>query len=301
MKDLILEIIHLNNENTYGNMYMGIYFIGLLFLFAYGRDKKYREAIVFPAFCLLSLLYFFIPFFNKYIRYLFWSDLLLRFLWILLIAPVSALFLTVFVKNTEKKRDRVIAVILIVPIIFLSGQFKINSVEFKKAENPYKLPQALLDISDDMLSSFDEPKVIVPYETAHVFRQYSTDILLLYGEDATFERICGTTEEIKKACEEMTLEIPDLNYIRDIGMENGVNYIIFDATYHCFGRESLNIHDYPSDPDYVGDRTVLPEDDKIGDIEVIDRDKDSVHWDLTGYGLDYAGTYGQYLLYEFDA
>ncbi|MCR5733941.1 MAG: hypothetical protein K6G22_04960 [Lachnospiraceae bacterium] len=305
MKDLILDIIHLNNELTFGNMYMGLYFAGLIFLAFFLKDKRYRDALFWPALCMLFIIYVLIPVTNlvdmKYLhKYIFSDDLHYRMLWMLMVAPVVALFLSAIVRGIEKEREKQFAIILLIPVIFFCGQFKINAKEFPKAENLYKLPQALIDISDEVLQEKEEPKLIVPYEAAHVFRQYSSDIMLLYGEDATFGRVASVPYEIRLVCEEMTKEVPDLYYINEMAHENDVDYIVFDATYHCFGGENINIYDYPQDADYIGDRSVAVSENRIPYVNMEDADKESVHWDLSEFGLSYIGTYGQYLLYRYD-
>ncbi|MCR4923108.1 MAG: hypothetical protein K5931_03785 [Lachnospiraceae bacterium] len=300
MKDLILEIIHLNNDYTYGNMYMGMYFLALVLTLLFLKEKKYRDALLWPALILVFGLYILVPLANKINERIFFPDLQARFIWILLVAPVTALIMGAMIKACESKRDRGLAILLLIPFIFFSGEFKINANEFKKAENLYKLPQALLDISDEMLSEKEEPKVIVPYEIAHVFRQYSTDIMLLYGEDATFYRIAPTDFIIQDVCREMEKEIPNLEFINKVAKDEKVDYIVFDSTYHNFGMESINIKNYPTDPDYVGDRSVTVSANMLSVKEFKDEGKDSIHWDLSKEGLEYVGTYGQYLLYKYE-
>ena len=305
MKDMIINIIHLNSELTYGNMYMGLYFTGLIFLSFVLKDKKYRETILWPALCMLSVIYILLPVFNaidyKYIRkYMLGYEMNYRMVWMLLVAPVTALFLSQLVGCIDKKNEKALAVILLIPVIFFCGQFKLNASEFKRAENLYKLPQALLDAADLMLMQNEEPKVIVPYETAHVFRQYSSDIKLLYGEDATYGRVAPTTPELEKVCREMTMEVPDLYFINEVSKKNGVDYIIFDAAYHRFGGESVNVRAYKTDPDYIGDRTVSVSENRVPYIDMEDEDEESIHWDLSQFGLSYLGTFGQYLLYGYD-
>ncbi|MCR4738644.1 MAG: tyrosine-protein phosphatase [Lachnospiraceae bacterium] len=305
MKDIIINIIHLNNELTYGNMYMGLYFLALIFLAFVLKDKRYRNAILWPSLCLLFFVYVILPVFNfldyKYIKkYILGWDMNYRMVWLLLVVPVIALFLSLLIKSIEKRNERIAAALLLIPVIFFCGQFKINGTEFAKAENLYKLPRALLDISDTVLSEKDEPKLLVPYETAHVFRQYSSDIKLLYGEDATYGRVKPAAEELVAVCNEMTKEVPDLYFINEVAEKNGVDYIIFDAAYHRFGGQSVNVYDYSPDPDYIGDRSVAVSENRIPYIDMRDEEKESIHWDLSEFGLSYEGTYGQYLLYRYD-
>ena len=298
VKEYILDIIHLNNDYTSTGMYMGIYFCMLLLMYLYSRERRYKTDIVYPAVTMLFTIYIALPFIKVFAGL--GLDALIgpRTFWALLPMVVIAFGFVMIVSGVTSERKQFIAVLAVVAVLALSGEFKINNNVFPKAENLYKLPQELLDISDEVLKN-GKVTLIVPYETAHVFRQYSSDIHLLYGEDATILRVYPASYDSIIACEQMQTEAPDLNFIKDIAKENEVDYIVFDSVYHSFGGHNLNFGGYTEQADFAGNRSATEEFKKITqDVAVID-DGDDIYWDLSDFNLKYVGTYGQYLLYRF--
>ncbi len=299
MKAYILDIIHMNNDYTGNGMYMALYFITLLFVGFYIREKKIKDAVLLPSLLMLLGVYMGIPFVHHFIFSVYDDEIRARFFWILMAPAVAALGFTLFVKHLDTQTKRVFAVLAMLPVIFFSGIFKLSDSMYQPAENFYRLPQAILDISDAVLAENEDPKLIVPYEIAHGFRQYSTRIRLLYGEDATYGRISPAPAEITEVCDQMATATPDLNYIREIAVQNDADYLVFDSVYHVFGEGlSLNVGGYTEDVNFVGDRTPTVSQNNLLQIKVIQQ-PENPYWDLSEFGLEYVGTYGQYLLYRF--
>lgn len=299
MKAYILDIIHLNNDYTGNGMYMALYFVTLLFIAFYIGEKKIRDAILFPSLLMLLGVYIGIPFVHHFVFPIYDGEIRARFFWILMAPAIAALGFALFVRNLDTQMKRVLAVLAILPIIFFSGIFKLSDSMYQKAENLYRLPQTILDLSEAVLAEDEEPKLIVPYEIAHGFRQYSTRLRLLYGEDATYGRISPAASDIIEVCDQMATATPDLNYITEIAAKNDVDYIVFDSVYHVFGDgQSLNIGGYTEDINFVGDRTPTVSQNNLLQIKVMEQ-FGSPYWDFSEFGLTYIGTYGQYLLYQF--
>ena len=305
IRELILDIVHLHNEYTSTGMYMGLYFCMILLLGLFSEKPEHRYRVVYPALVTLFLVYFLLPFIKCFTGIGLDDLTRARSFWALMPSAVIALGFTIIASRLADKRKQIIALAAIVLILAFSGEFKINNNVFQRAENLYKLPQSLLDVSDAVLegqkgeAGSNTVKLIVPYETAHVFRQYSPDIHLLYGEDATILRVVPAKKKFIKACNQMQTEAPDLNFIKKVAKDNEVDYILFDSVYHCFGGNSLNFAGYTEQPDFAGDRSAPDEQKAVTkDVKTVD-DGTDVYWDLSGFGMDYAGTYGQYILYRF--
>lgn len=300
MKNFILDVIHLNNEYTGTGMYMALYFATLLMAAFYIREKKIKDAVLLPSLLMLLGVYAAIPFVHNFIMPVYDEEIRGRFFWILMAPAIAALGCTLFVKYIDSEKKQTAAVLLLIPVLFLSGVFKISDSMYEKPENAYRLPQTTIEISDTVLAEEAEPKLIVPYEIADGFRQYSTRIKLLYGEDATYGRIYMAAQDMQDACREMSTATPNLNFIERLAKQEGVHYIVFDSVYHVFGDgESLNVGGYTEDEDFVGDRTPVISENNLLDIKVAE-DENTPHWDLTSFDMDYVGTYGQYLLYRFN-
>ncbi|MCR5790253.1 MAG: hypothetical protein K6G83_10250 [Lachnospiraceae bacterium] len=301
IKDFILSIIHLNNEYTSTAMYFGLYLFMLVLMAFFARDRKYdAKRVVIPACVLLWVIYLLLPFLLVFLEFGLDEQIRARTFWTLMIPPVIAVGFTALVFEVEQGRKRFMAIIAVCLLLMASGEFKINNNVFQKAENLYKLPQELVDVCDTVLGDGREVKLIVPYETAHVFRQYSTDILLLYGEDATIQRVVQTTYEINDTCREMMSEAPDLNFVGEVARKNQVDYILFDTVYQTFGGHSLNFDGYAESPDFAGDRSATDEQKAVtADVRLYNR-KGEVFWGLREFGLDYVGRFGQYMLYRYE-
>ena len=183
----------------------------------------------------------------------------------------------------------------------MCGVFQINAYRFPKAENIYKLPKVYLDIADYILdeqaSDDGVARIVVPYETAYAFRQYTTDIEMMYGEDATYGRIWRVDDKRRDACDTMQTSCPDLTLVNEVALSYDMEYLLLDSVYVDFGLESINVNGYTEDENFVGDRT--PSNEAVGIMSKVSIDSSINAWDLSAYDLEYVGTFGQYLLYRY--
>lgn len=307
MKDYILQIIHTNNDFTGNGMFMALYLVTLLFIAFTVEDKKLKDAVLYPSLALLCFVYLVINAANYLLalNYIEFNDEVKgRFVWLFMVPAIAALGCTLMVSFLKDRKNQLLLTLALIPVIFMCGVFQITDYRFKKADNLYKLPQEYIDISDVILAQQRNDgdgtaALIVPYEAAYSFRQYSADINLLYGEDATFGRIYSVEDERRDVCDTMQTTCPDLELIETVAGEYGSEYIIFDCAYVDFALESINASGFTEDENFVGDRTPDP-DAIIRMSRTVSIDRERNCWDLSAYGLEYEGTYGRYLLYKFD-
>ena len=298
IKELIRYMLDAHNAYNGTGMMMALYFVALMIIVFYCKDKHVKKAIILPSVLLIIVMYVGVPLYDTLVYYLKFYDG--RMFWMLITPIIISIGFTYFVMGIDDDKLKILALILIIPISLYCGEFQISNAMFKKAENAYRLPQSSVDITEYVTSEMDSPKLIVPYTIAHPFRQISTDVHLLYGEDATSGRIWGTSGEFRMLCEEMEHVTPDLNVIMPVARDNNVNYILFDTVYTQFCEDGdINIYGYPIDENYVGDRTSTVGFDDIKGVSVID-DESGIYWDLSYYGLKYEKTFGQYILYKVE-
>lgn len=298
LKVLIRYMLDAHNAYNGTGMMMALYFVALMIIVFYCKDKNVKKALILPSVLLIAVMYLFVPMFDTFKYYLKFYDG--RMFWMLITPIIISIGFTYFIMGIEDDKLKVLALVLIIPISLYCGEFQISNAMFKKAENAYRLPQSSVDITEYVTSEMDSPKLIVPYTIAHPFRQISTDVHLLYGEDATSGRIWGASGEFRLLCEEMEHVTPDLNVIMPVARENNVDYILFDTVYTQFCEDGdINIYSYPIDENYVGDRTSTVSFDDIKGVSVID-DESGIYWDLSYYGLKYEKTFGQYILYKVE-
>ncbi len=298
IKELIRYMLDAHNAYSGTGMMMALYFVALMIIVFYCKDKHVKKAIILPSVLFIIVMYVFVPLYDTLVYYLKFYDG--RMFWMLITPIIISIGFTYFVMGIDDDKLKILALILIIPISLYCGEFQISNAMFKKAENAYRLPQSSVDITEYVTSEMDSPKLIVPYTIAHPFRQISTDVHLLYGEDATSGRIWSTSGEFRMLCEEMEHVTPDLNVIMPVARDNNVNYILFDTVYTQFCEDGdINIYGYPIDENYVGDRTSTVGFDDIKGVSVID-DESGIYWDLSYYGLKYEKTFGQYILYKVE-
>lgn len=245
MKELFLETVHLNNAYTGNGMYMGFYYATIVFLLFFCKNIIMRMKIAYPSLIMLAFLLIGAPFVNNYLFTLYSDATGGRLFWVLLIVPIIAYGAVCIVHELDSYWRKALLILLMIPIIFLSGVFKFSNALYLPIENEYRLPQNGIDICEVVLESSEEPKLLVPYEIAHIFRQYSTDIKLLYGEDASYGRIWWARKAFVKACNEMDSSSPDVRYISTLAYKEKCDFIIFDNSYHVLDDDpSLHGYDY---------------------------------------------------------
>ncbi|MDO4189195.1 MAG: hypothetical protein Q4D29_09415 [Lachnospiraceae bacterium] len=298
IKELFRYMLNAHKAYSGTGMMMALYFVALMVILFYCKDKKTRKSIILPSLFMMGVMYILVPIFDTFKYYLIYYDG--RMFWIMITPIIIAIGFTIFIMGIEDERKRVLALVILLPLFLYCGEFKLSNAMYKKAENFERLPQSTMDITEYILSQVEEPKIIVPYTIAHPFRQVSAKVHLLFGEDATYGRINIASDEMRRACDEMERTTPDLNYIVPLARENNVDYIAFDTVYTEFCENgNINIYGYPVDENYVGDRTPTVNLDNISCGGVVDDDK-GIYWDLSAYGLNYEGTFGQYILYRLN-
>lgn len=311
MKDYILDIVHLNNDFTGNGMFMALYLVTLLIVAFFVEDKRLKRLILYPSLILLGGIYICLPAVNRFVFTVYDDEIRGRFNWLFMAPAIAAVGGTLMVSTLKDKKKQVLLTIAVIPVIFLSGVFQITDYRFQKAENLYKLPQVYIDIADTILKEQRESgdrvaKLIAPYETAYAFRQYSYDIELLFGEDATYGRIWDLSQAAVDrvwSCQSMATSCPDMWAIGIAADNYDMEYIMFDCTYTDFNLESINTNGYTEDENFVGDRTQGQEsiDRMEGTISITtDEATGNPCWDLSAYDLEYVGTYERYLLYRYE-
>ena len=232
MKELFLEAIHLHNDYTGDGMYMALYLVALIVIALFDKERDNRSKILYPALLIMGFIYVLGPIMNKYVIGIYDQYTGARNFWPLFITIVTAYMMVRAIQEQSTKQKKYILLMFLVPLIFLSGIFKISNFMFQKAENLYRLPQYGIDMCETVLEEREEPKLLVPYEIAHIFRQYSTDILLLYGENASYGRIEMISGDIYDVCQEMDSTTPDVDFVMTIAQRENCDFVIFDMNYH---------------------------------------------------------------------
>lgn len=308
MGGLTVDIINYINESSSSGMLLGIYMAVLVyFSFAYcDAEKTFVRGIVYPGIVMFIGIFFAIPVVDKFVKDITAPDTFPRFVWILTPTMVLAFAFTFLIKKIDGNAKKMLAGIAICIMVFCAGEHTITSYIYQRPENLYKFPQSVVDISEKITFEMDEPRICVPVSSSYPFRQISTNIKLLYGEDAGYGRITWVDGILREVANQMETSQPDLYFITDVCKQNQVDYIVLDQTYMVFGETDLNDEGYKSNHVHIGDRTPIETESdgidhskELNSVSVVTKDGED-YWDLSVVGLEYAGTYGQYLLYRIN-
>lgn len=212
-----------------GALHWLLFAAALICCFFMGRQE--RKKLFWPS--VLVLIFFFNPFFYKYIGMRFLPGVYWRLLWMLPISFVIAYTLTVMICRISKNAVRIAAVVLACACIFLTGEPVFSQATYKEKENDYELPNAAIEISDFVagrLLSWKET-LIVPNELLCSIRQYSASACLLYGRNSG-GFISDIEEDEAKVFAEMSKEEPDVELITEIARNRNCRYIVFNTSFH---------------------------------------------------------------------
>lgn len=147
------------------------------------------------------------------------------------ITVVTAYFLVVFIYRWKRDAVRILAAVLAVACIAVSGERIYSSATFTKAQNEYKLPQAAIEVADVIAAAGVDwkAKAVVPNELLCYIRQYRCDIGLFYGRNAG-GFISEIGEDEQKVYEQMCSPNPDVSVITELGKKNEVTFLCFNTS-----------------------------------------------------------------------
>lgn len=206
-----------------------LYIAALIFCLFMG--KRERALLFWPS--ALVLVFFFNPFFYKYIGLHFLSGVYWRLLWMLPISFIIAYVLTKLLYRISKNAVRVILLAVVCVCIFVTGEPVFSRTTYSERENIYEITPATIDICEYVKSHLVSWKetIIVPNELLCDIRQYSSAVCLLYGRN--FGGFISDIEEDELAVYgEMSKEQPDVALITEVARNRDCRYIVFNLSFH---------------------------------------------------------------------
>ena len=113
------------------------------------------------------------------------SDTYYRILWLLPMYIVMGYAACRLLMSFKKPAYKIAALAAVVGAIVLSGSLVYLNQYVSLAENPYHIPQSVIDVCDVIAPKEGEPRIraAFPSELVHFVRQYDTDILMPYGRE----------------------------------------------------------------------------------------------------------------------
>ena len=146
IKELIRYMLDAHNAYNGTGMMMALYFVALMIIVFYCKDKHVKKAIILPSVLFIIVMYVGVPLYDTLVAYLKFYDG--RMFWMLITPIIISIGFTYFVMGIDDDKLKILALILIIPISLYCGEFQISNAMFKKAENAYRLPQSSVDITE---------------------------------------------------------------------------------------------------------------------------------------------------------
>ena len=156
-----------------------VFLAALLYLLVTEKERYKRIVLVYvPGLVFIS---FFIPITRiVFVAAMDEGATYYRFLWLIPMGLIIA-----YAGCRVIYQHRRIGLVVITAVVVLCGSCVYRSSLITKAENPYHIPQTVIDICDLIAPKDGEPRIraAFPSELVYFVRQYDTDIMLPFGRE----------------------------------------------------------------------------------------------------------------------
>lgn len=207
-------------------LYIGLFFIAILYFVMYMKIKDKKDLKIKIIFGIYSIIILFLnlnPLFTKLIINLLKENITYwRVYWLLPVGISIALMFTKIIFEKKELRDKIIAFVIIVCIIIMSGKYMYSDdseEKFEKINNFFKVPDNVLDIIYHVSADENDYKKLVGNEQ---FIIYTRQI------DGTIELPVGRNMEGNYENDSIVTLINDsrLKEVCDYCVENDCNYVV---------------------------------------------------------------------------
>ena len=225
MKDIILEIYSVFRQSYAGNLIFPLYAAGLVYLFF--AEPETRRTVIGPSILLMLVIFephLYEHVYQKVFRYAYW-----RAFWLIPAVPVIACAAVSLLTELPKKWMKAAAGAALAVVICIGGTNAYSSYmvdHFTRADNAYKIPQAVVDVDNALLSMDSRPYVVMHPDLFCYSRVYSSDIMQMYGRDAYSYISDNIDEEYKSVFDQLIGGNPDYAYVADVMKRRGFTYLV---------------------------------------------------------------------------
>ena len=206
-------------------LYIGLFLMSILYVISFMKknDKKQRKIkIILGFYSIIIFILNLFPVFTKFITTIlketstYW-----RVYWLLPLGISIAFMFTEMIYHKEKKIEKAFTFVLIICVIVISGNYMyhLDSKEFIKVGNYYKVPDSVLDVIEYISKDEGDFKRLVGSEPFLVYtRQIDGNIMLPEARDVSAEYKDWSIVSIIKG--------GDLKDICDYCRSNNCNYLV---------------------------------------------------------------------------
>lgn len=185
------------------------------------KEKRKHIRILFLYVPIILLLLFFNPLFADIVYGVVGDEIYYRILWLIPITVVIA-YGTVQLYGSLKGRARIVWAGIAAVLVVISGSYIYGNPYFRRAENLYHVPQAVVSICDAIEIEGREVMAVFPAELLQYVRQYSPVVCMPYGRELTVDRWNHQSELYD--C--MEAEIIDAGQLAARAREEQCHYIV---------------------------------------------------------------------------
>ena len=206
-----------------------VFFLAALcYLWFWEKDKGIRVILVYLVTAVLVL--FFFPLFSYLAIYHFLdNEVYYRFLWLMPMGVIACYVVVRVLEQIENGCRRALFGVACAAMIMVQGSLIYANPSVVKAENPYHLPQTVIDVADIIGIDGQWVKAVVPAEMIQFIRQYDPMIMMPYGRDMLVESwdVQGGNREMYEA---MEADIIHAQYLVLLCQQEKVDYIVVRQT-----------------------------------------------------------------------
>lgn len=184
------------------------------------KEEKKPNRILFVYMPVGIMLLFFNPLFFKIFGGLTEEAIYFRFLWLLPVTIVLSYCVIQISNRLQGARKIVFSVVSVILIVLCGRPVYVNPL-FETAENPYHVPQEVVEICDSIRVEGREVMAAFPEEFLLYVRQYSPYVCMPYGRE-TF----GLYNELQNVLE---AEVVDVERLSVQAKEYGCHYVILST------------------------------------------------------------------------
>ena len=210
-----------------GNCSLLLLFIASLIYLWIAEKKKGRKAVLVYV-PIAVLIMFFCPFLvDFFVSKMQEEEIYYRILWALPMGVVIAYAAVKFLSGIKKKWIQAGLLFLLVAYIMVGGHLIYRSPQFSKTQNAYQVPDAVVNICDQINVPGREVMAVFPNELIQYVRQYSPTVVMPYGYDVLVQR-WNIVDELE---EEMSKEISNAETLAEMARQRSCHYIILNQNH----------------------------------------------------------------------
>lgn len=209
-------------QNISGSgMLSAIYICAVGYLFFTEKETFKRILLVYLPLLWIAVL--FLPVTYRIVTGVVDGEIYYRFFWMLPMTLVTA-YTAVQIYHSYRGTHRVWVAVVLAAVIIVGGDFVYDNWRYSKAENPYHVPDTVVQICDMMHAQGREVMALFPEEMMQYVRQYDGTVCMPYGRNILVEdwTIFNTAYDLMEA------EVIDCAALAQEAIQYEASYIVLD-------------------------------------------------------------------------